>query len=84
MSVGPPESFNCRIPLATKTLLCIAFFDAGFIDDIEDKQIWRWKSHCDDTCVFAGKKTFIFSCFEEEKKSIGRVMCRNRLAAIYP
>lgn len=54
VSLGAAESFNCRISMATKTLLRFAFFDASFIDDIEDIKIWRRKSHGDDTCVFAG------------------------------
>lgn len=54
MSLGPAESFDCWVTLATKTLLCIAFHDASSADDIEDIAIWRRKPHSDDPRVSAG------------------------------
>jgi hypothetical protein len=54
MSLGPAESFNCWVALATKTLLCIAVHDASFAYDFEDIEIRRWKSNCDASRFPAG------------------------------
>ena len=54
MSLGPAESFDSWVTLATKTLLCITFHDASSADDIEDIEVRRREPHSDDTRVFAG------------------------------
>lgn len=43
------------LPMATKIVLCSAFFDAGTVDNTEDIKIRRRQSHGDDPRFLAGK-----------------------------
>lgn len=48
------KSIDCRIPMATETLLCFAFLDASVVDNIKDIKIWRRQSEGDASRISTG------------------------------